>query len=763
MNSKGKKKISSSEPSTTLKESESVSTSTSQTDIPLPSVNTGANTTEISSLGRKVKTVKEVKEAGGKPDFENYVESASASFRDYVSTHGNQITEGIKKGGKSIIKLANESVSPVQKPIAEKIKAQANNGLDMLLGGAESAFGAISFTPTGAAFNVAAETIIPEKVNEWLFSPAHKIAEQFGYEQKQHEGDLGEKSLQVLDIVGSLFAMKGAESIAKGTYDIGKGVAKEQIDIIQEKLKKKEPLTAEESKVVADVVAETKPTELKEAVAENKDKLVPLWLRKDKVVDVVEKSLEGKDVKADIAKLETNKEDFDQVVDLAIEADQIDAAKGIQLKKDFSDIESAKSKVPDEFKGDPEIISLVAEKDVLKQSKEGVDESFHPEIDKKIESINEKIESQKLKQKENVQEKTKNTPEGGLLRLEDERNNFIQEKIANYTDPLAIEKGKVIYGEIFDKQQKLKESVSEQEKGIIEDAETRAKELVGENAIQEKNSLSLKEKKDNGKSNSDKDDFSKGSQKESSFNREAETVLNNEIQRSRLQASIDWLDSIERGDIEKRQNSETKLIRESLSEERQMGGVLDDNDGRGPEIRAQSDYGKKIGEEVGEMGARSSQESQRTRQQSREPGGSKSLESLDITHEREAKRDEGQIQKLTETERRTMVDQVRKLSKMSDSRGKTQVARVLRQMLESSVREGLSKKTKEIIDIITTNLSNYGTISKRISKKIPVEEPSRYSKEMVGGISESKELAGARSGQEVSKKEGEQDLSLIHI
>lgn len=464
------------------------STSTLQTeDIAMPTmeiagdvgIKSGETTAQPSQQGKGLKTVKQVKEEGGKPTFENYAASALSGIGGYVGEHGAQIAEGLIKAGESVAKIATEAVSPVQKPIAEKIKAQAHNGLDALLGGAESAFGAISFTPTGAAFNVAAETIIPEKVNEWLFAPAHKIAEQFGYEPKDHEGELGEKALQVADIVGSLFTMKGAEIGAKKGY----GLATDQYTAIKEKLSKKEPLTQEESKLVSDVVADTKPEELREAVKENEDVLKPLWLDKNKVVDVVEKSLEGKDVKKDIAKLDTDKENFNQVVDLAKEADHIDEAKAIQLKTDFDNIQKAKAKVPEEFVGNYKIVSLIAEKDNLRESKNNVDESFHPEIDAKIEKINERIQEQKSKQNEKVKQEKEAPTEGGVLRLEDERNAFIQEKISKFTDPLAIEKGKIVYGEMFDKQQALKELVPPKEKEKFEEAEQKAAELVGEPPI----------------------------------------------------------------------------------------------------------------------------------------------------------------------------------------------------------------------------------------------------------------------------------------
>ncbi len=450
-----------------VKKSESETPSTSNPDLPKINIaedikpQSGETTAQPSQQGKGLKTVEQIKKEGGKPSFENYVASSLSTLGGYVGEHLGQIAEGTEQAGKALTKAAIESVLPSKKPITEQIKAQANNGLDLLLGSAKTAFGAASFTPAGAALNVAAETIIPDKVNEWLFSPAHKIAEQFGYIPKEHEGELKEKALQVGDLVGSLFAIKGVEHIG----EMAGGIAKEQVNTIKDKIQNKERLTPDESKVVSDVVNNTTPEELHNAVIDNKDKLKPLFARKNKVVDIVEKAKEGADIKKDIAKLfDIKKEDFHQTVDLAKEADQITESKAEELKSTFDNVEKAKESIPDEHKDNPKIIELVAKKNELLEKKKTLDSAFHPEIDEQIKGkdnengshkpgIDDKIVKEIKKQKD---EQAKESTEAEALRLlEEERDKFIDDKIAALKGDNTImpETARMIYGEMFDKQQ----------------------------------------------------------------------------------------------------------------------------------------------------------------------------------------------------------------------------------------------------------------------------------------------------------------------
>ncbi len=227
---------------------------------------------------------------------------------------------------------------------------------------------------------------MPEDFNKWLFSPAHKIAEKLGYTPK--EGDLGAKALDVADIVGSLLFMKGAEVTAKAEL----GINKEMYDSVKEKIKKKESLNTDESKIVADVVNTTTPSELAEAVADNKAKLKPQFSEENKVVDVIEKAKEGENINKDIASLPIGQSKFNQVVDIAKEGEHIDQDQAITLKKNFEDIQKAKESIPEEHKDNAEVVSLIAEKNALEETKKTVDESFHPEINTKIKDLKTKVQ-----------------------------------------------------------------------------------------------------------------------------------------------------------------------------------------------------------------------------------------------------------------------------------------------------------------------------------------------------------------------------------
>lgn len=177
----------------------------------------------------------------------------------YITEHGKQIYEGAKELGKAVSSGETVTLEELQKPKVGKeyLKQQAHNALDAFKGGADVAFGAISFTPAGAAFNVGIE-LLPEEVNKWAFSPAHSIAEQFGYQPK--EGSLAEKALSTADIVGSLALMHGAGKLLSG-----KGNDSE-LKQIQTKLEKGEELTKEDASKIREILNDTKPEELKEAI-----------------------------------------------------------------------------------------------------------------------------------------------------------------------------------------------------------------------------------------------------------------------------------------------------------------------------------------------------------------------------------------------------------------------------------------------------------------------------------------------------------------
>ncbi len=347
------------------------------------------------------KTIAEIKKEGGKPTFKNYLSSAGQASGEYIGKHLQQTLEGAKELGQGLKHGGVEGA------------------LDAIKGGANAAFGAASFTPVGAAFNVSTDAVVPESVNKWLFSPANKIAEEAGYKPK--EGSLGEKALQTGDIVLSLLAMHKAgkltgKAIGEGDLSIPPETINEAAsDALKSKIENKEPLNVDEAKQVTDIVNSATPQDLKQALSDNSDKLHPEHHFENKVVNVIEKSKEDKDVIKDIAKLEgVDKSTFENVVNTAKQADHITDDQVKELTKSFEDVQSAKELIPEEHKNNAKVVSLMVDKNELLNAKKSTDKVFHEPIDKQIEVIDGKIktalglpkEEKVVAKEENPQEET---------------------------------------------------------------------------------------------------------------------------------------------------------------------------------------------------------------------------------------------------------------------------------------------------------------------------------------------------------------------
>jgi len=345
-------------------------------------------------------TVEDAKKIGKKPTFTNYINSTVKSTGEYIANHATQAVEGAKEFGQGIKHGGVEGA------------------LDVIKGGAGAAFGAASFTPIGVGFNVATEALVPESWNKWLFAPATTLAEIAGYKPK--EGTLGEKALSTADIVVSLLAMHKAGKIVKGATSI-EGITPEDINkagvelknedsaLLQEKLKNQESLNANESQQVKSVIDNATPEDLKQALDENKN-LNPQHHFENKVVNVVEKAKEDKNVVKDIAKLDVDKDTFNKVVDTAIQGEHLTEDQATDLKKSFDNVQKAKETIPDEHKENPKVVSLITEKNDLLEKKSNTDKVFHESIDKQIETIDEKIKIELgMPKEEKVAAKTETT------------------------------------------------------------------------------------------------------------------------------------------------------------------------------------------------------------------------------------------------------------------------------------------------------------------------------------------------------------------
>lgn len=136
----------------------------------------------------------------------------------------------------------------------------------------------------------------------------------------------------------------------------------------------------------------------------------------------------GLDVKEQFnAASELNDEDLVKSVKNVVSTGQITAERGDELITQVRNYRNNKSKLPSDIKGKKAVdaTQLIAERENLKQQRKNLDEVFHPEIDTKIESINNQLKGV-LSQPETIEDTTgtgKSTQEffGTVVKGGDER------------------------------------------------------------------------------------------------------------------------------------------------------------------------------------------------------------------------------------------------------------------------------------------------------------------------------------------------------
>lgn len=136
----------------------------------------------------------------------------------------------------------------------------------------------------------------------------------------------------------------------------------------------------------------------------------------------------GLDVKEQFnAASELNDEDLVKSVKNVVSTGQITAERGDELITQVRNYRNNKSKLPSNIKGKKAVdaTQLIAERESLKQQRKNLDEVFHPEIDAKIESINNQLKGV-LNQPETIEDTTgtgKSTQEffGTVVKGGDER------------------------------------------------------------------------------------------------------------------------------------------------------------------------------------------------------------------------------------------------------------------------------------------------------------------------------------------------------
>lgn len=269
-------------------------------------------------------------------------------------------------------------------------------------------------------------------------------------------------------------------------------------------------------------------------------------------------------------------------------------------------------------------------------------------------------------------------------------------------------------------------------------------------AIQEKNELTLQEKR-YGKQSPNENEFQERSQAKQGINREAEANNFGEDTKGRIRTALSWLEAFTGNNKEASRNKEEELVRQSEErKEREKSLVLGDNDRGGKEIRTQDGNGKDIGEKTNEGRDSPSQESQQLGQQGGEFGTNEPTSTFQTSRGGKKGGGKENIKTLSENDKRQVDDALRLLSEVSNNSKKAQGERALLDVL----RKGLEseEKTNEIIDYITNKIQDYATISQRISKKILSRQREGVSQEGgersgVGQGDKGKEVAGEGEAQ----------------
>lgn len=328
-------------------------------------------------------TVEDARKEGKKPTYENYIETKRKQELvkqqpDYVEKNITGVYGGLREATTAVEDFSGINPNapllpqsedrkgvmvnnPDYKSITEK---KVGNVLDAVNGTLTAVFDAAMLTPQGVAFTAGVK-LAPKPITDFLLAPADDIASKIGYVPK--EGSLGRKFLTLGNIAGSIALLHGATSLGG-------------------KLMKGKELTPEEIPQVKEIFEKATPTDLMTAFdsPDFQKYFHQFNFHENGVVNIIEKMREGKDIVGDIAKLDAPKETIDMVLETAQQGDILTDKQAIELGQKFEEVKAAKESVPEEHKINPEIISLITEKNKLLEKKKTVDSAFHPEIDEQI-------------------------------------------------------------------------------------------------------------------------------------------------------------------------------------------------------------------------------------------------------------------------------------------------------------------------------------------------------------------------------------------
>lgn len=366
----------------------------------------------------------------------------------------------------------------------------------------------------------------------------------------------------------------------------------------------------------------------------------------------------------------------------------------------------------------------------LKEKRELESQMSNPSVDDPIkrEFIQPKLEEVTVKLQENINKNTAESTEAASLLahrdyLKDQAQHLEGKPLKDVEAEIktAEEKIKKIDATLLKEpepqtQEPIVAETTESANMTTGTAPVQAAEIIKpeENAVQEQSSLSLKEK-ENEQSDSDKNNIPQRPQSlDARKNKEAKGNYSPEDTKRRMEVSRNWLEAIERDDSEAIRNIKEKLLGEQIIEERQIGEVLDDNDGGRQEVRTPSNNGEKDGSETAKVGTRASHQSQRAGQSGGEPNATNPLGTFETPRIGEVSENEGSAIELSKIERGAMVDALRSMRDMSSKEQRVRGARTMLKMLDEAIQQKKEDQKKEIINLIIKNIKEH----------VPLREPS---------------------------------------
>lgn len=391
-------------------------------------------TTSGVGLAKPPKTLKQIREEGLEPTLKDYVREAGLKTAEHIGEFVQEAAEGIGAGVKRFGEGATlygvgQLPEPIQKVLEKHpdyeqlLKENPDNRvirgiIKATAGAGEGTFAALMhLTPTGVAItegtkaieagiNAVTENDKGSTLMKWLFAPVssfaelkvEEVAKQTGVDPEQLKAEVISGTTADLLTLGDFTSI-----ILGGKYAHKYG--KEGIEKVKEKIQKGYELTPEEINDIGKSLTETakNPEELKSAAQQSGLKLkdesqidadlsagfIPVINPFDKIIS---QTKNNEPVKNTLIENNIPKEEFHSQVDDAYHKGDITEKQSAELKKQFDEIESAKSKLPEEYKNNSLIHDWIKQKEDLKQQKEKLDESFHPKINEEIKKVEEKIQ-----------------------------------------------------------------------------------------------------------------------------------------------------------------------------------------------------------------------------------------------------------------------------------------------------------------------------------------------------------------------------------